>query len=271
VLSLSTRQLATYADSVCEYLTALWPEARRRRRRGVEVPAEHLVRRAVFGGVAAAEAALAELQHPLDAHHVAVSLPPSLDRDRLEDIARRLKLACGAPTLAVPDPDGMRIWIAVQRPGAAADVERARPLTELDVPVGIGDVGAGLDGFRQTHRQSADALRMATLAGTTGVTMYRDVALLAVLCADESRARELAHVELGPLAGDDDVAVRLRETVAVYLAAGESQVATAQRLSIHEKTVKYRLRQAEELLGRTIGERRPELTAALMVHRAFTR
>ena len=57
----------------------------------------------------------------------------------------------------------------------------------------------------------------------------------------------------------------------VYLAAGESQVATAQRLFIHEKTVKYRLTQAEELLGRKIGERRSELGAALMVHRAFER
>ena len=59
VLSLSTRQLAAYADSVCEHLTADWPEARRRRRRGVGVPVEQLVRRAVFGSEPVAEAALA--------------------------------------------------------------------------------------------------------------------------------------------------------------------------------------------------------------------
>jgi DNA-binding PucR family transcriptional regulator len=46
-------------------------------------------------------------------------------------------------------------------------------------------------------------------------------------------------------------------------------VAAAQRLFVHEKTVKYRLRQAEELLGCKIGERRDELSAALMAHRAF--
>jgi DNA-binding PucR family transcriptional regulator len=130
-------------------------------------------------------------------------------------------------------------------------------------------VGAGLEGFRRTGQQSADALRIAMLEDAAGVVRYRDVALLAVLCADESRAQELARVELGPLAGDDEVATRLRETVRVYLAAGESQVATAQRLFVHEKTVKYRLTQAEELLGRKIGERRSELGAALMVHRAF--
>jgi hypothetical protein len=271
VLSLSTRQLGAYADSVCEHLTGAWPDARRRRRRGVGVPVEQLVRRAVFGPVPDAEAALAELRYPVEACHLAVTLPASVGRDQLEDIALRLKLACGAPTLASPDPGGMTIWVAFGRVAAVEGLERARVLGDLELPIGLGDVGAGLDGFRRTRQQSADALRIGVLGDATGITRYRDVALLAVLCADESRARELARVELGPIAGDDEVATRLRETLRVYLAAGESQVATAQRLFIHEKTVKYRLTQAEELLGRKISERRSELAAALMVHRAFER
>ncbi len=268
-LSLATRQLAGYADSVCEHLTADWPEARRRRQRGLGVPVEQLVRRAMFGSEPVAEAALTALGYPLDAYHVAVALPPSVDRDQLDDLARRLKLTCGAPALAAPDTDWMTIWVAFGRPAAAVGLERACALSDLGLPVGIGAADAGLDGFRRTRQQAADALRIASLGETTGVTCHRDVALLAVLCADEARARELVRVELGPLAGDDDVATRLRETVRVYLAAGESQVATAQRLFIHEKTVKYRLTQAEELLGRKVGDRRSELSAALMVHRAF--
>lgn len=271
LLSLSTRQLTAYADSVCEHLTADWPEARRRRRRGVDIPVEQLVRRAVSGRAPVAEAALEELGYPLDACHVAVALPPSVDRDRLDDLARRLKLACGVPTLAAGEPGSMTVWVALGRAAAAAPLEQAGALRDLGLPVGLGEVGIGLDGFRRTRQQSADALRMGVLGEATGITRYRDVALLAVLCADESRAQELARVELGPLAGDDEVATRLRETVRVYLAAGESQVATAQRLFIHEKTVKYRLTQAEELLGRKIGERRSELVAALMVHGAFER
>ena len=269
LLALSTRQIAAYADSVCEHLTADWPEARRRRRCGLRVPIEQLVRRAVFGSEPVAEAALVELRYPLDACHVAVALPPAIDRDGLDDLARRLKLTCATPVLAAPDTDGMTLWVAFGRAAAAAGLERARALGDLGLPVGVGEVGAGLDGFRRSRRQAADALRIATLGETTGITRYRDVALLAVLCADEARAQELVRVELGPLAGEDDVAARLRETVRVYLAVGESQVATAQRLFIHEKTVKYRLTQAEELLGRKIGDRRSELGAALMVHRAF--
>ena len=271
VLSLATRQLAAYTDSVCEHLTADWPEARRRRQRGLGVPVAQLVRRGVFGSEPVAEAALAALRYPLDAYHVAVALPPSLDRDQLDDLARRLEMTCGAPALAAPDTDWMTIWVAFGRPAAAAGLERACALADLGLPVGVGEAGAGLDGFRRTRQQAADALRIASLGETAEVTCYRDVALLAVLCADEARAQELVRVELGPLAGDDDVATRLRETVRVYLAAGESQVATAQRLFIHEKTVKYRLTQAEELLGRKVGDRRSELSAALMVHRAFER
>ena len=186
-------------------------------------------------------------------------------------MARRLKLACGAPTLAAGGPDGMTVWVAFGRAAAAARLERAPALRDLGLPVGLGEAGPGLEGFRRTRQQSADALRIGVLGEPAAITRYRDVALLAVLCADEPRAMELVRVELGPLAGDDEVATRLRETVRVYLAAGESQVATAQRLFIHEKTVKYRLTQVEQLLGRKIGERRSELGAALMVHRAFER
>ena len=198
MLSLSTRQIAAYADSVCDHLTADWPEARRRRRRGLGVPVEQLVRRAVFGSEPVAEAALAELRYPLDACHVAVALPPSVDSDRLDDLARRLeKLTCGTPVVAAPDVDGMTVWIAFGRAAAAAGLERPGALGELGLPIGLGEVGAGLDGFRRTRQQAADALRIATLGETTGITRYRDVALLAVLCADEARAQELARVELG--------------------------------------------------------------------------
>jgi DNA-binding CsgD family transcriptional regulator len=269
MLSLSTRQLAAYTDGVCEHLTAAWPEARRRRQRGVGVPVEQLVRRAVFGSASSAEAALAELRHPIDAWHAAVTLPPSVERERLDDVARRLELICGAPVLAAADTDGMTVWVAFGRAAAAVELARALAICGLDLPIGLGEVGTGLDGFRRTRQQAADALRIAMLGESAGIARYRDVALLAVLCADEARAQEFVRMELGPLAGDDDVAIRLRETVRVYLAAGESKVATAQRLFIHEKTVKYRLTQAEELLGCKVGERRSELAAALMVQRAL--
>jgi hypothetical protein len=268
-LSMSTRQMAAYTDSVCEHLTRAWTETRRRRRHGIDVSVQALVRRALCGSPVAAQAALADLGYTAEDVHLAIALPLASDQDEVEALARRLRLACAATTLVVDGPEVTTIWLGFGRSATAANVDRTRMLIDLAGPVGLGDVAAGVDGFRRTRQQAADALRMAALDENPGITKYRDVALLAVLCADESRARELARAELGPLAADDDVAVRLRETVRAYLTAGESQVVTARRLFIHEKTVKYRLTQAEQLLGCKISDRRSELGAALMVHRAF--
>lgn len=138
-----------------------------------------------------------------------------------------------------------------------------------DEPIGRGGTASGLKGFRATYREAIDAQRVATLRRTTGITHYRDVALLAVLCADTERARALVRAELGPLALNDEVAERLRETLTAYLACGESYVAAASQLFCHQKTVYYRVRQAEKLLGRRVQERRAELEAALLLHRAF--
>ncbi len=268
-LSMSTRQMAAYTDSVCEHLTGAWTETRRRRRHGIDVPVQELVRRALCGSPAAAAAALVELGYTVEDVHLAIALPLASEQDEVQGLARRLRLACAATTLVADGPEVTTIWLGFGRSATAANVDRTRMLIDLAGPVGVGDVAAGVDGFRRTRQQAADALRVAVLDERPGVTKYRDVALLAVLCADESRARELVRAELGPLAGEDDIAVRLRETVRAYLTAGESQVVTARRLFIHEKTVKYRLTQAEELLGCKISERRSELGAALMVHRAF--
>lgn len=267
VLSMSTREMAAYTDSVCEHLTGSWTETRRRRRHGIDVPVQELVRRALSGSPAATVAALAEMGYAAENLHLAIALPLTAQQNEVEALARRLRLACAATTLVAEGPEVTTIWLGFGR--SVANVDRTQMLIDLPGPVGVGDIAAGVDGFRRTRQQAADALRVAVLDERPGVTKYRDVALLAVLCADESRARELVRAELGPLAGDDDVAVRLRDTVGAYLAAGESQVVTARRLFIHEKTVKYRLTQAEELLGCKISDRRSELGAALMVHRAF--
>jgi hypothetical protein len=269
VLSSSTAQIAEYADSVAEQLAAAWADTRRRRRRGIAVPVEELVRRALHGSPGDAAAALEQLGYPPEGCHLAVALPASAERDQLEQLSKRLRLACTASTLVASEPETATIWLAIPRSALATPVERTRPLLDHKGPIGLGAAGSGIEGFRRTFQQAGDALRMAMLSGTEGVTRYRDVALLAVLCADEVRARELVRAVLGPLAGEDRAATRLRSTVSAYLVAGESQVAAARRLFIHEKTVKYRLGQAEALLGYKIGERRAELSAALMIHRAY--
>ena len=124
----------------------------------------------------------------------------------------------------------------------------------------------GLAGFVRSHREAAAARRVWLLAARArGVTSYGDVDLLALLTLDVERARRLVDAELGPLAADDDPALRLRATLRVYLGEAHSFAAAARQFGVHENTVKYRVRQCEEVLGGAAGERSLRLAAALVL------
>jgi DNA-binding PucR family transcriptional regulator len=68
---------------------------------------------------------------------------------------------------------------------------------------------------------------------------------------------------LAGLATDDEHHARLRDTLLVFLQMGGSYKATAERLTVHKNTVQYRLRRAEESLGRPVGENQHDVELAL--------
>lgn len=271
VMAASTAHMLMAVDRISQELVDSWAETRRRRRQGLDVSPEELVRAALFDG-AGADEALGRLGYPQDALHVAVALPPSLDEASVRQLVSRLRVVGDAETVSARWDTGWVVWLAFERDPLPRVKEALEEALTLPDPVGTGSPAPGLAGFRSSYREALDARRIAVLRGSSGVTRHRDVALLAVLCADpeRARARALAVGELGPLAqAGDDTMERLRETLTAYLACGESHVGAAQRLFVHQKTVAYRIRQAEALLGRRIGDRRVELEAALLVHRAL--
>jgi DNA-binding PucR family transcriptional regulator len=69
---------------------------------------------------------------------------------------------------------------------------------------------------------------------------------------------------LGSLADDDDQHSMLRDTLHVFLHEGGSFKTTAERLTLHKNTVQYRVRKAEESLGRPVGEDRLNVALALL-------
>jgi DNA-binding PucR family transcriptional regulator len=78
----------------------------------------------------------------------------------------------------------------------------------------------------------------------------------------------VARAELGPLAGPAAARHRhLRDTLEAWFAARENVSATATALEIAPRTVSYRLRRTEALLGHPIAARRAELEAALRLER----
>jgi DNA-binding PucR family transcriptional regulator len=59
------------------------------------------------------------------------------------------------------------------------------------------------------------------------------------------------------------MAARLRATLRVYLEENLSPARAARRLGIHQNTVVYRVKRAEEILGHSIEQGRLELEVSL--------
>ena len=139
------------------------------------------------------------------------------------------------------------------------------PRRRQGVLVAFGKPGSGITGFRTSHAEALQAARIGSLArgGQAAVTSYARVELVSLLAGDLVRARAFVAGQLGPLASTAEAAERLRATVLAFLSSGGSATRVAKELYVHPNTVGYRIKRAEELLGRSVVERPIELTCAL--------
>ena len=103
----------------------------------------------------------------------------------------------------------------------------------------------------------------------TAVTSYQRVELVSLLASDLPRARRFVAAQLGPLASTSEPAERLRETVLAFLVAGGSGTRAAKELYVHQNTVTYRVKRAEELMGRRVNHNPVELVCALTLAAAL--
>jgi hypothetical protein len=213
------------------------------------------------------EAALAgdasvDVGYALDEVHVAVVASGEHAAPRIERVAAALE----CDVLAVEAPDG-RCW-AWLATAAAEEARRRLEAAALGGPAGVAGPCPGPSGFRLAHRQARLAERVAR-AGRGRVVEARSAMLETMALGDQRTAWDLARAELGPLAGDEGRNGRLRETLEAWFAARESVALAATKLGVAPRTVSYRLRRAEELLGQPIAARRAELEAALRLRRLF--
>jgi DNA-binding PucR family transcriptional regulator len=150
-------------------------------------------------------------------------------------------------------------------PSKVLDELRFRTSSAPGVRVAIGEPGGGLAGLRSSYVEALEAQRIARLAqrpvGT--VTRYQAISLRAIATVDIEQTRTFVRRELGRLGETDETTRRLAATVRAFLDENCSRGRTAKRLHVHENTVAYRIRQAEELLGRPVDKRTLELRAAL--------
>lgn len=162
-------------------------------------------------------------------------------------------------------------WIGTQEavPSLQLDDLRVDARVARGVQIAIGEPAPGISGFRRSHSEALQARRVAELAGRPPgtITSYARVALAALATTDLDHARRFVQRELRDLVREDDFTTRLTATLRTYLDEQSSRSRTARRLGIHENTVRYRIKQAEEILERSVDRRTLELRVALALLR----
>ncbi|MCF4164320.1 helix-turn-helix domain-containing protein [Zavarzinia compransoris] len=224
------------------------------------------IRRVLDDPAVDADAASARIGYPLRGRHVAIVLTEDPRRPRgavpMEAVAQDWAevLRAEHSLMVRVDTRTSWCWLTV-RPA----VQRGRLPRHAGIFAGIGRPGAGIEGFARSHRDALDALRVAERAKSAeGAALFFEEVSVAALCsADPARIDTFIKEELGSLAGTGATARRQRQTLDAFYAANCNYRSAAAALGLHHNTVRYRLEQIEQDLGRPVGERRLNLELAL--------
>lgn len=212
--------------------------------------------------------------HPLSSYQTAMLLHTD-DAERVAELqeaagvlARQLQNR--NPLIVSPGGHELWMWAASRDAPDLALLESCRPwLRDHQVFVAVGSPAEGAAGFRLSHHEAQQAQAIALRSRRRSpITSYGDVELLCLLAASGDAARRFVERTLGALAEEGEGRERLRETLRTFLATGSVDLA-ATALTVHKNTVRYRIAQAESLLGRPARSASAELDLALRYHDAF--
>lgn len=275
VLTTASRYVYAHVDAVCTELTERYADEYARWTRGAAASRLELVNSLLEGGSVDLDVANEILGYPLTGTHLAFvfwfgpNAGANARGSRLDKAARSLAAQLGGQRTMLIEIGERVVW-AWTTAKLVTD-KPSNPVSSLpDVRVAVGSPATGPAGFAQSHRDAMVARAAADLlAAPPPVLLYRSIALLSLLTDDVERAARFARTELGGLAGADDASQKLRDTLRVYLKQNLSHKRAAQAVGIHENTVAYRVRRAEDLIGHRIADRRLEIEIALMLAQHF--
>ncbi|MCR1773422.1 PucR family transcriptional regulator [Nocardioides daeguensis] len=221
------------------------------------------------------EASAALGGYPISVHHTAVvlSVGDAGQAGTLESLAPDLARRIGAATPLVVKPGGRQLWMWLGtrgQPDLSGLAAAAADLRAPSVVVGVGSATPDIAGFVASHREAQGTLRVTAPDTEDWLAVYPDVELPVLLGCSPEVDRFMTR-QLGPLAGEEESLQRIRETLAAYLDCGGSAEEAARTLVVHRNTIRYRLGQAEEMLGQPITRISPQLAAALQHHDLFHR
>jgi DNA-binding PucR family transcriptional regulator len=266
--------VAGYIDQVSEQMVTAYAEERENWLRNRSAARAGRVRELLSGERVDLGPAEATLGYRLRQYHVGVVCwvgDAASTADEITRLERAIgyvagRAACEADPLFLPrDESSAWAWLPLgirdTFDSAAADTADM----DADIHFGFGDAAKGTTGFRITHQQAIAAQAVALAAGSPALraVTFSQVAPVAMMLYAKELLRPWVLSTLAGLAGDDEHHARLRETLLVFLQSGGSYKATAQQLTLHKNTVQYRIRRAEESLGRPVGDHRHDVELAL--------
>ena len=260
----SSTFMFAYIDKVSDALVEEFGTERERMMRSTSHLRAETVRAILAGEPIDEEVASRRLGYELRRHHVALRIASAGSEIRgLERAVDEAAAAVGPgqPLVVASGAARFDVWCGSFTDPATEALERYEPPS--GVLVAFGTAGQGLAGFRSSHGEALQAARIGSLAGSAAVTSYAKIELVSLLAGDLARARGFVARQLGPLASTAEPAGRLRETVLAFMVSGGSATRVAKELYVHQNTVAYRVKRAEEMLGRKVSERPIELSCAL--------
>jgi hypothetical protein len=190
---------------------------------------------------------------------------------QLHAVGRLLADASGRqPVTVQADTETIWAWMSFQgRPDLNVE-QLAKGLEAYpELRIALGEPDTGLMGFRTSHEEAVRTREVAEVTETGSqpgrrIYQHSSVALAGMLIDRREDVRRWAQRVLGELARDDESMARLRETLQVFFEANGSYNDAAARMHVHKNTVLYRVRKAEELLGRPITDGRLSIEMALL-------
>jgi hypothetical protein len=262
----SSACIFAYVDRVSDELVEEYGTERERMMRGAAQLRAETVRAILAREPLDEETLPGRLGYDVRRTHVALRVSSGTSEIRgLERAAREAAaaLAAGEPLVVPSGAASLDVWAGSYEPPDTRALARYEP--PEGVRVAFGKPGRGLEGFRRSHDEAVQAARVASLAGGEDGALvdYAQVELVSLLACDLPRAREFVASRLGPLAAPGEPTQRLRETLRVFLVMGGRSARAAKELYVHQNTVAYRIKRAEELLGRRVTEDPVELICAL--------
>jgi hypothetical protein len=266
---------AAYIDQVSEELVAAYEAEKENWLRNLSAVRAARVRALLEGDGGDVDAAEAVLGHRLRQYHVGVVCwlgdpdPGGRALTRLEQATTEVAAQAGCegrPLFLPQDESAAWAWLPLGARASFTVPTMHHVGAEAGIRFAFGAPGAGVSGFRRTHRQALGAYAVALAAGPSGqrLTGFAEVAPLALMSGSTELLRAWVHETLGSLADDDDHHARLRDTLRVFLQKNGSFKATAERLILHKNSVQYRVRKAEEALGHPLDEDRLHIELALL-------